>query len=102
VNCISIVTITTALFEQNRHPRSERKCELCNLQEIEDEFHFIIICNCYTALRREFIKPYLYRRPSMFKFLQLLKSKNKSELIGLAKYIIFASKRRYDLINITI
>lgn len=89
-------------YGPNRNPRSERKCELCNLQEIEDEFHFIIICNCYTALRREFIKPYFYRRPSMFKFLQLLKSKNKSELIGLAKYIIFATKRRYDLINITI
>jgi hypothetical protein len=37
---MSSAIITTAFFGQNRHPRSERKCELCNLQEIEDEFHF--------------------------------------------------------------
>ncbi len=29
----------------------ERACQICNSQSIEDEFHFILICNEYDELR---------------------------------------------------
>ena len=46
-------------IEQGRHvnvPRNERKCTLCTLNDIEDEFHFILICPFYSAIRKCFIK----------------------------------------------
>ena len=94
--------IESKRYGPNRLPREERKCMLCSCQDIEDEFHFILACNCYKELRKRFIKPYYYRRPSMFKFIQLLNSRNKSEIINLSKYIHFANKRRYELINVTL
>ena len=36
-----------AYIELGRHnniPRNERKCTLCNLNDIEDEFHFVLKC----------------------------------------------------------
>ena len=47
--------------------RSNRKCAKCNLDEIEDEFHFILKCPYYDAIRKQNIKPYFYKRPSVFK-----------------------------------
>jgi hypothetical protein len=91
--------IETGRYGSDRLPREERTCLLCNSRDIEDEFHFIIICNCYTELRRRFLKRYYYNRPSMFKFIQLIKTSNKSELLGLSKYIYLASKHRTDLLN---
>ena len=36
-----------------RVPPEERICNKCSLGEIEDEYHFIIICPHYKHLRRE-------------------------------------------------
>ena len=30
----------------------ERKCKLCNLDEIEDEYHFLCSCSAYSILRK--------------------------------------------------
>ena len=41
-------------IESGRHhgvPRGERKCLYCNLNDIEDEFHFIFKCPLYNELR---------------------------------------------------
>ena len=56
--------------------RSDRKCTLCNLNTIEDEFHFILHCPCYDTIRKQYIKPYYYSRPSSFKLVQLLNCEN--------------------------
>ena len=48
-------------IEVGRHtniPRNELKCTLCNLNDIEDEFHFLLKCPLYTAFRRQYI--YIY------------------------------------------
>ena len=36
-------------------PRDERICKNCNLQEVEDEFHFSLECQKYETLRNEHI-----------------------------------------------
>ena len=48
----------------------------CDINEIEDEFHFVIVCPKYTYLRNKYINKYHINRPSMFKFVQLLNSTN--------------------------
>ena len=36
--------------------RSARKCNFCTLDEIEDEYHFALICPYYNELRRIYTK----------------------------------------------
>ena len=45
-------------IETGRHQnivRNQRKCLLCNLNDLEDEYHFILICPFYTHFRNEYI-----------------------------------------------
>ena len=79
--------IQTCRYSRNRLPRNERYCQCCNTLDIEDEYHFILICPCYNDIRMIYIKKYFYVRPSMFKFTQLLQTQNKFLLLKLARYI---------------
>lgn len=84
-------------IETGRHnniPRSDRKCILCDLNDIEDEYHFILVCTKYIDLRKSYIPRYYYVNPSMFKFIDLLKSERKSLLIKVAIYCDKAFKIR--------
>ena len=60
-----------------------RKCLLCD--EIEDEYHFVVVCTKFHDLRIKYLPKMLYQRPSMYKFVNFLNSKNVSDLrkIGL-------------------
>ena len=40
--------------------RDDRKCTKCNLQDIEDEYHFILKCPYYNEIRTHYIKPYFF------------------------------------------
>jgi hypothetical protein len=51
--------------------RQERICDFCNYSCIEDEFHFILKCNKYDNMRKKYIKPYYWKKPSAFKLVQL-------------------------------
>ena len=44
----------------------DRKCTLCNDNDIQDEYHIVLKCAYYNEVRRKYIKP--YRHPSMYKF----------------------------------
>jgi hypothetical protein len=48
--------IESCRYGRNRLERHERICQLCNTQDIEDEFHFILVCNLYQEIRTKFIK----------------------------------------------
>ena len=70
-------------------PRQERKCTLCELNEIGDEFHYIFNCsfppikNC----RSEMLGRYFQNRPNTIKFSDLMNMQHKSKLVKLAKFI---------------
>ena len=79
-------------IERGRHQNVERrlrKCIYCDINEIEDKFHFVIVCPKYTYLRNKYINKYYINRPSMFKFVKLLNSTNVKTLNNLA---IFCNK----------
>jgi hypothetical protein len=66
-------------IEQGRYndtERSRRACKFCNLNKVEDEYHFILECPHYGHLRSLYIKKYYYWRPSTFDLNQLLTSNN--------------------------
>ena len=58
-------------------PSEERLWFICNRVELEDEYHFVLCCPAYTALRLKYIKTYYYQNPSMYTFTKLLTIENK-------------------------
>lgn len=86
-------------YSQNRTEKSQRLCKLCNSNDVEDEYHFVIICPVYATFRKQLIKPYYYRRPSVFKFIELMNSSNDSILRKLSKYVYDAMTLRKSLVN---
>ena len=90
-------------IETGRHrniDRSNRKCSACNLNDIEDEFHFTLICPAYENLRKQYIDKYFYTRPSVYKFITLINSVKLKVLNNLALYVIKSFKLRDSLINV--
>lgn len=91
-----ILAIETGRF--NRTTRNQRKCIYCNINCVEDEFHFLLVCPLYDIFRKKYIKPYFWRRPSTFKLVQLLSSENVKIMINLGKCINNSLKLRNDLL----
>ena len=88
-------------IEKGRHndiARQNRKCIFCTTNDIEDEYHFVLICPRYQTLRLQHIKRYYRTNPSMLKFIQLLNSTGKT-LKNLAVYISKAFEERNLLVN---
>ncbi len=55
-----------------RVPRHRRYCTQCNTLDIEDEYHFILICSKYRQIRLLHIPPYYRVNTNMAKFIQLM------------------------------
>ncbi len=81
----------------------ERTCQICNSQSIEDEFHFILICNEYNELRINLFNSikckvqtfeYLDNRD---KFVHIMKYEWKL----IRKYLVKAWAKRNNKLNIT-
>lgn len=92
--------IQTGRYARNRIPRNERYCTYCNTNDIEDEYHFVCVCPCYINIRQTYLKPYYYRRPSVYKYLELLKTSNKKILFKLANYMKNALYYRNSLTTV--
>ena len=74
----------------NKIDRQDRKCIRCNSNDIEDEFHFVLVCPDYINLRNAYIPKYYSNRPSVLKFIELVQTNNISLLIKLSIYCIKA------------
>ena len=67
-------------------PHHERICNICNLNDIGDEYHYIMKCPVFNELRDLYISPYFKNRPSVYKFIALMKTEKENTLIKLAKF----------------
>jgi len=56
----------------NFTPLDKRKCII--FHTVEDEFHFVCECTMYDVIRKSFLPKYFWKRPNMFKFIELIKS----------------------------
>ena len=92
-------------IEKGRHrdvARNDRKCTLCRLNDIEDEYHFTLICPVYNDLRKEYLQKYFYVKPSVNKYITLMNSSKLKTLKNLATYIIKGFKLRDTIVNATV
>ena len=81
-HCLNIET--GRFYNIERH---HRLCNMCDKQEVEDEYHFILECDKYNDIKCKYLKSYYYERPSTFKLVQLLSVRNVKELNNLGKYL---------------
>ena len=85
------------LIEKERHlhiKREDRLCKYCNMNMVENEHHFLLVCPKYANLRKQYLTNYYCRWPSVEKFKNLMSSKSQHNLINLSKYVYFASELR--------
>ena len=66
--------------------RSERICELCDKEELGDEFHYIISCNFFRPERHRFIPVPIYNNINILSLTDIMNSQDKYVLVGLAKF----------------
>lgn len=66
---------------------SDRKCNLCNLNDVGDELHYVLKCPFFNQNRLIYIKQYFWKRPSTLKFSQLMTSTSPKQLLNLSKFV---------------
>ena len=78
-------------------PREQTLCKLCNLKQVELEYHFLLICPCYTALRQKYLgrSPW----PSISKFVNIMDCSSNSFIQKLSKYVYFATSCRSEALD---
>ena len=60
---------------------------MCDMNDVEDEYHFILKCPFYTNLRLLYIKKYYCFKHPVFKLVQQLLVQNRKELCNTSKYL---------------
>ena len=91
--------IETGRYKQQRTDRSLRKCQFCNSQDLEDEYHFLLICPLYTDIRKKYISKSYFDRPSVYKFVYLMSSTDTYIQKKLGRYVHDSFKLRKSLIQ---
>ena len=57
---------------------------LCD--DIEDEYHFICICQLYKQLRKRYISEYYFKRPNMHTFIELMSNDDTRTVCNLTNF----------------
>ena len=91
--------IETGRYSQNRVDRALHLCTLCDRSDIEDEYHFVLICPVYSHIRQKYIRPFYYLRPSVYKFIKLMQSNQIHVLRNFGKYVYESFAIRKSLIG---
>ena len=91
--CRNTKTPVVTLSYVNRNiPYDDRLCQICNMNEIGDEFHYLFICPTFHPHRNNYLNNYYITNPNMIKFSQLLQSNNITILKKLARFISIINK----------
>ena len=80
-----------------------RKCQLCNHQDIDDEYLFLLICPVYSDIRQKYISKSYFVRWSVYKFVCLMDSSDTLVLKKLDRYLdkSFKSKVAIQIFHIS-
>ena len=69
--------------------RNDRLCDLCDKQELGDEFHYLF--NCSNAIisdnRKRLLPRYFQHHPNILKLHQLLNTKSKKCLLNVSRFV---------------
>ena len=71
--------IERARWRKDKISYHEKTCSLCNVHDVQDEYHIVMICEYFKEAREKYIKQYYCNRPSMMKFIELMNIHNSKE-----------------------
>ena len=67
--------------------KGKRICQMCDMNDVEDEYHFILKCPFLYKFTIFIYKKYYWSKPSVFKLVKLLSVQNRKELCNIGKYL---------------
>ena len=70
-----------------RQDINNRKCTLCNTNEVGDECYYIFKCPLFTEDRNSILPTRLCRNPNMYTVHNLMNTVNKRKLVKVYKFI---------------
>jgi hypothetical protein len=85
------------LIESGRYEGLDRTCRICkccNLNSVENEYHFLLVCPAYIDLRRKFLSSYYCHWPTVFKFVHIMSTHSSFLVNRVSQYLFHAFKRR--------
>ena len=56
--------------------KTYRLCVVCKERYVEDEYHFVLVCNAYNKLRSQYLPQKYYNYPTVYKFNMLMSNVN--------------------------
>ena len=65
---------------------NDRKCHLCNTNDIGDSFHYLLVCPFFSNYRKQYIPRYFFNHPNIIKFQQIMSTSNQQQLQKLATF----------------
>ena len=77
--------------------RNNRICQCCNLEVVESEYHFLLICPKYAEIRKKYLNQTSWQ--TIEKFTRLMSTKSKRKYTCIAKYLKEAETARLNHIN---
>ena len=83
-------------IERGRHndiARIDRICNLCTVNDIGDEYHYVCVCDYFVNQRKKYIHSSYIKSPSVLKFCELMSTDKKVVLFKLAKFVSFIIKK---------
>ena len=78
-------------------PRENRLCTFCNTHKIEDDFHFLLECPCFSEIRSLYIPTYFSIYPTKERFHFMLRTKNKYLLLNICLFLEKAWEFRSEI-----
>ena len=74
----------------------DRTCKICMSTNIEDEYHFTLVCPLYQNLRQKYLPEWSYVNPTIEKFYSLMSSNKGPVILNLAAYVYRADVLRKE------
>jgi hypothetical protein len=75
-------------------PKEQRLCIYCNMNVIENEYHFLLICPNYTLLRKMYIPNYYIQWPNVNKLCTLISTNSLPTLKKIALFLMHVIEHR--------
>ena len=76
-----------------------RLCQFCNMNMLEDEFHFVLVCPAFKDLRKDILPRYYCAWPTKKKVCKMIISSSSTiTLQRLAKFVYLAFEHRKALL----
>ena len=73
-------------------PRQDRLCQLCDMNELGDEFHYLFICPFLQDKRKDLLPLYYHKNPNVIKYKCLFNTSDKCLLLKLKHFICYINQ----------